>query len=80
MLAVSPKFSRVRRLFVLIASYRKGEGDSGSRHAFEKAKEYGKKRLVMYRESDSNDLTFGLNKDYVLQGGKAVSLNEIKNN
>ena len=40
---------------VLIASYRKGEGDSGSRHAFEKAKEYGKKRLVMFRESDSND-------------------------
>ena len=48
---------------VLIASFRKGEGDSGSRHAFEKAKQYGKKRLVMYRETDANDLTFGLNKD-----------------
>ena len=63
---------------VLIASFRKGEGDSGSRHAFEKAKQYGKKRLVMYRESDSNDLTFGLNKDYVMQGEKVVSQKEIE--
>ncbi len=63
---------------VLIASYRKNEGDSGSRHAFEKAKEYGKKRLVMYRESDSNDLMFGLNKDYVIQGEKIVSQKEIE--
>ncbi len=63
---------------ILIASYRKNEGDSGSRHAFEKAKEYGKKRLVMYRESDSNDLTFGLNKDYVMQGENIVSQKEIE--
>ena len=63
---------------ILIASYRKGEGDSGSRHAFEKAKEYGKKRLVMYREKDINDLMFGLNKDYVMQGERAVSQKEIE--
>ena len=63
---------------ILIASFRKGEGDSGSRHAFEKAKDYGKKRLVMYRESDFNDLTFGLNKDYVMQGEKVVSQKEIE--
>ena len=63
---------------VLISSFRKGEGDSGSRHAFEKAKEYGKKRLVMFRESDSNNLTFGLNKDYVIQGEKIVSQKEIE--
>ena len=63
---------------VLIASFRKGEGDSGSRHAFEKAKKYGKKRLVMFRESDSNNLTFGLNKDYVMQGEKVVSQKEIE--
>ena len=63
---------------VLIASFRKGEGDSGSRHAFEKAKEYGKKRLFMYRESDSNNLTFGLNKDYVKQGEKIISQKEIE--
>ncbi len=63
---------------VLIASFRKGEGDSGSRHAFEKAKEYGKKRLVMFRKSDSNDLTFGLNRDYVMQGEKVVSQKELE--
>ena len=63
---------------VLIASFRKGEGDSGSRHAFEKAKQYGKKRLVMFRKSDSNDLIFGLNKDYVMQGENIVSLKEIE--
>ena len=63
---------------VLIASFRKGEGDSGSRHAFEKAKEYGKKRFVMYRETDANDLIFGLNKDYVMQGEKVVSQKEIE--
>ena len=63
---------------VLIASFRKGEGDSGSRHSFEKAKDYGKKRLVMYRESDSNDSTFGLNKEYVVQGEKIVTLKEIE--
>ena len=63
---------------VLIASFRKEEGDSGSRHAFEKAKEYGKKRLVMYRESDSNDSTFGLNVDYVIQGEKIVSQKAIE--
>lgn len=63
---------------ILIASYRKNEGDCGSRHAFEKAIKYGKKRLVMYRESDANNLTFGLNKDYVMQGEKVVSLKEIE--
>ena len=63
---------------VLIASFRKGEGDSGSRHAFEKAKEYGKKRLVMYRETDANKLIFGLNKGYVIQGEKIVSQKEIE--
>ncbi|MBE7089239.1 MAG: transporter [Clostridiales bacterium] len=63
---------------ILIASYRKNEGDSGSRHAFEKAKEYGKKRLVMYREIDATDLTLGLNKDYVMQGEKVVSQKEIE--
>ncbi len=63
---------------VLIASFRKGEGDSGSRHAFEKAKEYNKKRLVMFRESDSNDLIFGLNKEYVIQGEKVVSQKAIE--
>ena len=73
---------RLQALFskavVLIASFRKGEGDSGSRHAFEKAKEYGKKRLVMFRETDASDLIFGLNKDYVTQGEKILSQKEIE--
>ena len=63
---------------ILVASFRKGEGDSGSRHAFEKAKEYSKKRLVMFRETDANNLIFGLNKDYVMQGEKIISQNEIE--
>ena len=63
---------------ILIASFRKGEGDSGSRHAFEKAKKYGKKRLAMFRETDVNNLIFGLNKDYVMQGEKVVSQKEIE--
>ena len=63
---------------VLISSFRKGEGDSGSRHAFEKAKQYGKSRLVMYREIDANDLMFGLNKDYAYKGEKIVSQKEIE--
>lgn len=73
---------RLQALFskavVLIASYRKNEGDSGSRHAFEKAKDYGKKRLVMYRESDATNLSFGLNKDYVMQGEKIISRKQIE--
>ena len=32
----------------------------------------------MYRETDANDLTFGLNKDYVMRGEKVVSLKEIE--
>ena len=73
---------RLQALFskavVLISSFRKGEGDSGSRHSFERAKQYGKKRLVMYRETDANELIFGLNKDYVMQGEKVVSQKEIE--
>ncbi len=32
----------------------------------------------MFRESDSNDLKFGLNKDYVMQSEKSVSQKEIE--
>jgi DNA processing protein len=59
---------------ILIASYRNGEGDSGSRHAIEKAKKYGKKRFVMYNETiDQDDIQFGLNKD-LLNNEKDVLL------
>lgn len=67
---------------ILIASYRNGEGDSGSRHAIEKAKKYGKKRFVMYNEkTDQDDIQFGLNKD-LLNNEKDVLLltsNSINN-
>lgn len=64
---------------VLIASFRKGEGDSGSRHAMLKAKQYGVKRFVMYNEqSDNNDKIFGLNKDLVDNGVKILTQSNIK--
>lgn len=51
---------------VLIASYRKNEGDSGSRHAMEAARSYGIERYVMFNETtDFDDKQFGLNKDLV---------------
>lgn len=51
---------------ILIASYRKGEGDSGSRHAMEAAKKYGICRFAMFDEKiDDEKLQFGLNKDYL---------------
>ena len=49
---------------ILIASFRQGQGDSGSRHAMQKAKEYGKFRYVMFNQkTDLNKEIFGLNKD-----------------
>lgn len=52
---------------VLIASYRKGEGDSGSRHAMEAAKKYQIERFVMYNpKTDSSNKKFGLNNDFII--------------
>ena len=51
---------------ILIASYRKGEGDSGSRHAMEAARKYEIKRYVMYNsKTDRDNKQFGLNRDLV---------------
>ena len=51
---------------ILIASYRKGEGDSGSRHAMEAAKKYGIERFTMFNQkTDSKNPQFGLNRDYL---------------
>lgn len=51
---------------ILIASYRQGEGDSGSRHAMDAARKYGTERFVMYNnKTDENNKQFGLNKDFV---------------
>lgn len=52
------------KAIILIASYRKGEGDSGSRYAMKAAKKYNHKRYAMYNEDiDFNNIRFGLNKD-----------------
>lgn len=54
---------------VLIASFKQGEGDSGSRHAMNKAKEYGHNRYVMFNEkTDKEKSIFGLNKQFLEEG------------
>jgi len=71
---------RMRRLFwlysmfskaiILIASYRKGVGDSGSRHAMEAAGKYEIERYAMYNSNvDDDNKRFGLNKDLVSSKG-----------
>lgn len=58
------------KVIILIASYRKGEGDSGSRHAMEAARKYEIERYVMYDcATDNGNGKFGLNKDLVNQEG-----------
>jgi DNA processing protein len=54
------------KAIILIASYRNGEGDSGSRHAMEAAKKYGIERYIMYNsKTDKDNKQFGLNNDFV---------------
>lgn len=63
---------------VLIASYLHGQGDSGSRHAMAKAKEYGKNRFVMYIEqTDGNRPIFALNKSLIADGAKIITSNAL---
>ena len=69
---------------IMIASFKSGQGDSGSRHAMEYAENYAVSRYVMYNnETDSLNNQFGLNKNFIEQK-KAValtssSINEIVN-
>lgn len=63
---------RLQALFskavILIASHRKGEGDSGSRYAMESAKKYHIGRYVMFnKEQDGGQSLFGLNQDLLEQ-------------
>lgn len=54
---------------LLIASHLPGQGDSGSRHAMEKAKEYGTERFVLYAPTtDEADPMFALNRKYINEG------------
>lgn len=50
---------------ILIASYRKGEGDSGSRHAMDYAKSYNINSYALYSNKDISNTQFGLNKDLI---------------
>ena len=63
---------------ILIASYPKGEGDSGSRHAMEKAKAYGRERYVMYREEDIDNPQFGLNRQILQDGGTVLTAKTLE--
>ena len=68
---------------ILIASYIKGEGDSGSRHAMNAAKTYKINRYVMLNEANDNlNKKFGLNLELQKEGGvnvlKPKSINEIE--
>lgn len=63
------------KAIILIASYRKDEGDSGSRHAMEAARKYGIERFVMYNsKTDENNKRFGLNRDLIYQTSDRVSI------
>lgn len=57
------------KVVILIASYAEGEGDSGARHAMQKAEKYGHTTCVMYHESqDSHKVDMKLNKQLVESG------------
>lgn len=64
---------------ILVASNSYGEGDSGSRHAMNKAKEYNRKRFCMYDEKqDLDNPLFGLNRDEINSGAQIISTSKIK--
>lgn len=67
------------KAIVLTASYREGEGDSGSRHAFKKGEEWGLRTAALFnRESDDKDPQFGLNKDLIAAGVSPASERALK--
>lgn len=73
---------RLQALFskavILVASNSQGNGDSGSRHAMNKAKEYEKKQFVMFNEKDDNNPLFQMNKEYINLGAKVLTKKTIK--
>lgn len=67
------------KVVILIASNRYGEGDSGSRHAMEKAKMYGRKRYVMFNNNiDKDNPIFALNQDLLKDDVIILSPNSIR--
>lgn len=71
---------RLQALFskavILIASHRKGEGDSGSRYAMEAAKKFQLCRYVMFdQKQDGGKPLFGLNQDLLYgEGGEDIKV------
>ena len=86
------KFERIKRFIdrdrlqamfskavVLIASYTQRNGDCGSRHAMQKAKEYRKLRYVMYdTKTDDNNPIFELNKQQIEDGSIILTNKTIR--
>ena len=65
---------------LLIASHLPGQGDSGSRHAMEKAKEYGTERFVLYNHlTDEDAPLFALNRNYLQEGALPFTTRTINN-
>lgn len=65
---------------LLIASHLPGQGDSGSRHAMEKAKEYGTERFVLYNPlTDEDAPLFALNRNYLQEGALPFTTRTINN-
>lgn len=74
---------RLQALFskavIMIASYKKGEGDSGSRHAMTYAEKYQINRYIMYDEKrDANDKQFGLSREFSMIGVESLSPSHIE--
>lgn len=72
------------KAIILIASYRKGEGDSGSRHAMDAARKYEIDRYVIYNsKTDEDNKQFALNKDLLFDkstdGVKILQTSSINN-
>jgi DNA processing protein len=66
---------------ILISSYKKGDGDSGSKYAFFAAKRYKLNRYVMYNEQSDNDsLQFGLNKEFLSEIDVSIWSNDLISN
>lgn len=64
---------------ILVASFRKGDGDSGSRHAMESAQKYGIGQYVIFNEeNDRKEDIFGLNSDLIDDKNRSVKI--ITNN
>ena len=89
----STRYDRIRRFIerdrlqamfageiLLIASHLPGQGDSGSRHAMEKAKEYGTERFVLYNHlTDEDAPLFALNRNYLQEGALPFTTRTINN-